>query len=303
MRSPDWHILYRGPLSSCNYACTYCPFAKSRNTRRELADDARRLERFVDWVVGREERIAILFTPWGEALIRRHYQQAFVRLSNAENVSKVAAQTNLSSRLDWLGQCDLQSTALWATWHPSQTTLEEFVGRTEELDAIGVRYSVGVVGLKEHFDGIGRLRARLRPEVYLWVNAFKRRPDYYTATEIEQLREVDPLFSVNNTRHPSLGQSCRAGSTSFTVDGGGDVRRCHFVTAPIGNIFGSRGVEGALAERPCPNETCGCHIGYVHLDRLGQYEIYGDGLMERIPKGWPGLAVRSLTSQGEIAEG
>ena len=26
-------ILYRGPLSSCNYGCEYCPFAKHRETR------------------------------------------------------------------------------------------------------------------------------------------------------------------------------------------------------------------------------------------------------------------------------
>ena len=43
-------ILYRGPLSSCNYACGYCPFAKRRETREELAADARALGRFVDWV-------------------------------------------------------------------------------------------------------------------------------------------------------------------------------------------------------------------------------------------------------------
>ena len=34
-----WSIYYRGSLSSCNYACGYCPFAKTRNTRSELARD------------------------------------------------------------------------------------------------------------------------------------------------------------------------------------------------------------------------------------------------------------------------
>ena len=31
--------------------------------------------------------------------------------------------------------------------------------------------------------------------------------------------------------------------------------------------------------------TCGCHIGYIHLDELGLYEVFGEGLMERIPQG------------------
>ena len=46
-------ILYRGPLSSCNYACGYCPFAKRRETAAELARDRTALERFVAWVAAR----------------------------------------------------------------------------------------------------------------------------------------------------------------------------------------------------------------------------------------------------------
>ena len=40
-------ILYRGPLSSCNYSCNYCPFAKTKNTKAELAADTEKLNRFV----------------------------------------------------------------------------------------------------------------------------------------------------------------------------------------------------------------------------------------------------------------
>ena len=74
-------ILYRGPLSSCNYGCEYCPFAKHHETAAELARDRRALERFIDWVAARAhgDRIAILFTPWGEALVRRWYRDALVR--------------------------------------------------------------------------------------------------------------------------------------------------------------------------------------------------------------------------------
>src|SRR5918912_2956045 len=70
-------ILYRGPLSSCNYGCTYCPFAKHAETTAEHEVDRRALERFVAWVgERRDDWISVFFTPWGEALIRRRYQQA-----------------------------------------------------------------------------------------------------------------------------------------------------------------------------------------------------------------------------------
>jgi MoaA/NifB/PqqE/SkfB family radical SAM enzyme len=277
-----WTILYRGPLSSCNYACDYCPFAKTRNTRAELADDAAKLARFVDWVEKRREKIGVLFTPWGEALIHRHYQEAITTLSHLPNVWRVAIQTNLSCDLDWIDQCDKSVAAFWTTYHPSQISLRRFVEQCARLDAFGARYSVGVVGLREHFAAIGKLRAALRPETYIWVNAYKRTADYYTTEEIEDLRAVDHLFDWNRVAHPSLGRGCHAGQSVFTVDGNGDVRRCHFIKEIIGNIY-EPGFENALTPRPCTNNSCGCYIGYVHMPHLRLDEVYGDGLLERVP--------------------
>src|SRR3712207_9475191 len=63
----------------------------------------------------------------------------------------------------------------------------------------------------------------------LWVNAYKRRPDYYGPGEADWLTAVDPLFPLNNTRHASLDRPCRAGESVVSVDGDGTVRRCHFI--------------------------------------------------------------------------
>src|SRR5262245_63951344 len=94
-------ILYRGPLSSCNYDCHYCPFAKRRESAAELAVDREALARFCNWVRNRtEDQLAVFFTPWGEALVRHWYRDAIATLSYMPNVRKVAVQTNLSCRLD-----------------------------------------------------------------------------------------------------------------------------------------------------------------------------------------------------------
>ena len=45
---------------------------------------------------------------------------------------------------------------------------------------------------------IADLRRELPADVYLWVNAYKRNPDYYTAEMVEKLTRLDPLFPVNN---------------------------------------------------------------------------------------------------------
>jgi MoaA/NifB/PqqE/SkfB family radical SAM enzyme len=278
-------ILYRGPLSSCNYDCAYCPFGKRRESKAELDRDRDCLERFVRWVGGRDDEIGVLFTPWGEALVRRWYQEALAKLTRMPHVRKVAIQTNLSCRLDWVEACDKTKLALWCTFHPTETTRDRFLTQCRGLLDRGVRFSVGAVGMREHLDEIARLRESLPPEVYLWVNAYKREPDYYSAEMIEDLTRIDPLFPLNGRYHPSRGESCRAGRSVIAVDGDGTIRRCHFVKEPIGNIY-EPGFEECLVERPCPNESCGCHIGYVHLDRLKLYETFGDGVLERVPVGY-----------------
>lgn len=276
-------ILYRGPLSSCNYGCTYCPFAKHHETRTEHDVDRHDLGRFIEWVSGRtQDQISVFFTPWGEALIRKRYQQAFIRLSSLAHVQKVAIQTNLSCALAWVEDCDKQRIALWATYHPSETTREKFLAKCRDLDQRGVQYSVGMVGFRDTVDEIEAMRAALPARVYLWINAYKRKADYYPSEIVDRFTAIDPLFPLNNTRHPSLGRSCHTGETVISVYGDGTAQRCHFVKQPIGNIY-EAGFERALKPRVCTNSTCDCHIGYVHLQPLSLDAVFGDGLLERIP--------------------
>ena len=289
-----YNVLYRGPLSSCNYGCAYCPFAKRDETHSDLADDRHALDRFLGWIAAQTQcRFGILFTPWGEALIRRWYQRALVLLTNLDHIDRAAIQTNLSCALDWVGECRLDRLALWTTFHPTEIARDTFVAKVCRLHDRGVRLSVGVVGLREHLDEIEQLRRELPSDVYLWINAFKRTPDYYRDADLEQLIAIDPLFPVNNNRHSSRNEACAAGETTFTVDGSGVMRRCHFVDEPIGHID-RHDWQAALAPRLCPNATCSCHIGYVHLRRLRQDEVYGENILERIPSRIP-LLIRSTT--------
>lgn len=281
-----WRILYRGSLSSCNYDCSYCPFAKTTNTVEQLAQDRKELERFVDWVSRQKRQIGILFTPWGEALGHPAYRQALVRLSSMPHINRVSIQTNLSATLNDLSAANRNTLALWSTFHPTQTSVEEFLKRCAVLELMGIRYSVGVVGLREHFPAIEALRNRLPAEVYVWVNAFKTIPDYYQPGEVDYLARIDPYFRWNLYRYPSLGGDCQTGDQVFSVDGAGEVRRCHFVPARIGNIYDDD-FEDCLRPRPCPVATCGCHIGYVHRPLLDLGRLFGGGLLERIPDRWP----------------
>jgi MoaA/NifB/PqqE/SkfB family radical SAM enzyme len=230
-------ILYRGPLASCNYGCEYCPFAKRKDSRAQLATDRAAWLRFVDWVVAQppDDQLGVLVTPWGEALIRRWYQDGLAELSHLPQITRAAAQTNLSGSLDWLVAANPERLALWCTYHPEWTALDEFLAQCRRLDAAGVRYSVGVVGQREHHAAALAVRAALPPETYVWINAVKAVA--YSADEIVAWEAIDPLFRINLARWPSHGAACGAGERAITVDGDGTMRRCHFISTPIGNLY------------------------------------------------------------------
>jgi MoaA/NifB/PqqE/SkfB family radical SAM enzyme len=276
-------ILFRGYLSSCNYDCAYCPFAKKEDDRAARERDRASVERFVRWADGwTTRRLGILFTPWGEALVRAWYRDAIAALSRMEHVDRVAIQTNLSGPLSFLDACDASRVALWCTYHPTQVSRPRFVARCRELARRGVRFSVGVVGTPDHFAEIEALRGELPPETYLWVNAVRSLASRYTRADVDFLERVDPHFAHNLSPPPSLGAPCRAGESVISVDGAGDVRRCHFVREVIANIY-EPGWDEALAPKACPNAVCDCHIGYVHRRDLKLYDVFRGGVLERIP--------------------
>ena len=191
-------ILYRGSLSSCNYSCVYCPFAKTENTAEELKQDQTELESFTAWLENLNRPVQLLFTPWGEALHHRYYQQALCQISHMPHVKKAAIQTNLAAGLNWIPASNTNVLAFWSTFHPSQVSRKQFLKRVRQVAENGNRISAGVVGLKEHFDEIEALKNELPAQVRLWINAYKREPQYYLEKELQFLESLDQTFPVNN---------------------------------------------------------------------------------------------------------
>lgn len=276
-------LLYRGPVTSCDFDCSYCPFAHAADPSEVIAADRIGVERVVSWAENHPEaELGIFFTPRGEALLHAHYRDAIVRLSRCTSVRRVVVQTNLSVDLEWLGLAHGPRVALWCSYHPDAISRERFLHQRVVLAGLGIRHSVGMVGLREHLDEIEVMRRALPESVYLWVNAYRRGTGYTTPLERARIEAVDPLFRYSMERQPSLGRACATGEGVVSVDHLGAVRRCHFVDALIGNLEDPDLVQ-RLVPRPCPNEQCRCHIGYVHLNSLRLGEAFGDGVLERVP--------------------
>lgn len=261
-------ILWRGPLDSCNYSCSYCPFAKREPSQTVLQQDRQALDRFVSWVsVSTRYALRILFTPYGEALIWPWYRQAMTRLSKLDHVEQVSIQTNGSGPMDFVEQADLRKLSLWISWHPTEIDRTPFADRVVQLSQKGVMLSVGAVALAAHLQDIEALRAALPHTIPMWLNAAK--PGFrYTEEELQRWKAIDPDFDCELRRHRSLGKSCTTGTESIAVDGDGEITRCHFVDSRIGNLY-SDDLDEVLLPNPCPRKTCECWIGYVHLVELG----------------------------------
>lgn len=262
-------VLYRGPLSSCNFACGYCPFAKRKETRPQLARDRTALLRFVEWIAReREHQWRIVVTPWGEALVRKWYREAIRNLSHFPHVRSVGAQTNLSGPIDWAQDADFGRLYFWAAYHPGQMDRDRFLAKVRRLRKWGVRLSVGMVGVPDHLPEAQQLRAVLPKDVSMWINPQLPRSRPCTAEELEEWSRIDPEFGESSRRQLSRGRECYSGETTFTVDGEGDMRRCHFVSEVIGNIHNSDWLY-ALRPRVCPRLTCDCYLGTSQLkDRV-----------------------------------
>jgi MoaA/NifB/PqqE/SkfB family radical SAM enzyme len=282
-------VLFRTRLEWCNFTCHYCPW--NANVTRVPADafreDEARLVRIVDRISELPREVEFFITPKAEYLVLPYWRREVARLLALPHVRRVTVQTNLSFGVaGWLDEIELRKLALWTTYHPGETGLAPLLEKWSLLRQRGVPFSVGIVGTRENVPHAEGLRRLLPRDVYLWVNAYKREPDYYGEDELARIIAVDPLFALNNQHYPSLGQPCTAGQRAVYLDDEGDIRRCFFVGGVLGNLYRDGWVTHA-APLACPVKTCHCYVGHMHVVELDFRDVYGENLAARIPLNWP----------------
>jgi MoaA/NifB/PqqE/SkfB family radical SAM enzyme len=299
-------VLFRTRLEWCHFTCGYCPWNAEvhKLPAQAFHDDERRLGRILDRLAELPQSVEFFITPKAEYLVLPYWREAVRRLLSLPHVERVTIQTNLSFDLaEFLDRVDASKLALWTTYHPTEVNaagLEELYGKWRLLQERGVPFSVGIVGTRENLPHMRLLRERLDRRIYLWVNAYQREPNYYSAEELAEIRGIDPFFDLNNQHFPSLGQPCTAGQRAVYLDDEGDLRRCFFVGTVIGNLFKDGWVTLAGPER-CPKATCHCYVGHMHIAALDFRGIYGEYVAARIPKEWQqwiGMGERVAHLQG-----
>jgi 3-deoxy-D-manno-octulosonate 8-phosphate phosphatase KdsC-like HAD superfamily phosphatase len=259
-------IYYRGNIRSCNYSCSYCPF---RSLSGSADADEAALTRFCGRVRELGDGLVIMFVPSGEALIHGCYQKAMASLCKYDNVNTVGCQTNLSfdvnEFLTRIEGCNAKI-SLWCTFHPSQTTLRDFLGQCGILKEHDIPFCVGAVGDPKNIPVLQELRGKLPSDTYMWINAIKARPPkVYSPGEVEAFTAIDPLFKLELTDFAAEPKSCAGGKENIFVSGGGDYFSCNISKARLGNLYSEENIETL---KTCRSKKCDCYLAYSNRNEM-----------------------------------
>ncbi|MCM1539784.1 MAG: STM4011 family radical SAM protein [Blautia sp.] len=292
-------VIYRGNLKSCNYTCSYCPFAKHRALTAELEKDRRNFERFCDSVEMRVQDFsigAVFVTPYGEASIHRWYWEGLSRLAELPGIDRVGMQTNLSFSVeecmeifDSFRENDVsgglfpeqkrEKLCIWATFHPEMTTVDMFAAKCRRLAQNHVQVCAGAVGVPENIQLIRELREKLSPAVYLWVNRMDGLKRNYRLDEISAFTEIDPFFTCE-LDYPEADPSMCADRCFVEADG--KVRSCN-ISRPKGAGWYESGEEEIFAPA-CSGKRCTCYLSYGGRSDFTWKNIFGEYSVFRIPR-------------------
>lgn len=280
-------ITYRGALKSCNYSCYYCPFAKNDINNKELDIDKKAFDKFCETIskCSFNNRINILIAPYGEALIHKYYSIGIAKLSKNNNVNIIGIQTNLSWDAEkWIKDmkneiADFTKITLWCTYHPTMTSLDEFVKKVEYLSEF-INLSVGVVGDPTALDEIKALRDALPIQVYLWINNMDGKRRKYTEEEIVFFEEIDPLFSLEISRYGE-NYSCSCLKNHRFITAKGDMFFCNRNPKVLGNMYKTKNI---IDDNHCSKRRCDCYLSYSHLSNIKELQFFGGQELVRVPK-------------------
>lgn len=280
---------YRGLLKSCNYRCGYCPFSKTAASPSAIRADREALLRFCRYIASREATpgsLQVFLLPYGEGMIHPHYTEALVWLSQLPSVRRISCQTNLSWDIDRFadnvraGGGTLSRLAFWCSFHPSCTSLADFISQCKKLDRYGIRYCAGMVARPGCESLAEELRRALPPRIYMWLNGMDGLDRPYTTEETTRFNAIDPFFPLEQQVFPADEQDCRGGKESVFVRADGRTAWCPVAGGYSGNLYEpTRGAGGK-----CRAFRCRCYLAYSNRRTSGLEPFFGRGAFLRIPE-------------------
>lgn len=236
----------------------------------QLEKDKKALFDFIDKIKDFKKPHAVQIVPYGEALIHEYYWQAMAALSQIETQDYTGCQTNLSFPIEKMleiydkYQGKREKLRLWCTFHPSMTTVDDFIEQCTKLKAADISFCAGMVGDPKEIPALLELRQKLPDSIYLWINKMDGLIDSYTSKEIEIFQEIDPYFSLQLKHWKADLTKCRH-SSFYKADGSEYFCNLHASSKHTADGDG------------CGRKECSCYLAYCNrrdIDELLFFEPY-----------------------------
>lgn len=300
-------ILYRGSLKSCNYTCSYCPFAKHPPSGREQEKDKEEWGKFCRSTAERASALgvfALMVVPYGEALIHPWYWEGLAFLSRIAQAEFVGVQTNFSFSVDqamklWEGAGGRkEKLRLWATFHPEMVSPEDFAKKCRKVQSKGISLCAGAVGVPENLPLLDRLRRLLPASIYLWINAMDGLRRAYTKEEEQAFSALDPFFTRELSAVFANPEYCK---NRVFIEGNGRMQTCNISGRTVGSWYQE---NFSFPSPVCSRKTCSCYLAYGGRTDWINHLLFGRYPVFRIPKFFSAVFFdidKTLLPQGERA--
>lgn len=298
-------VLYRGSLKSCNYSCSYCPFAKHPRLNREMEKDRAEWLRFCRSLKERARELGkfgLMIVPYGEAMNHSWYWEGLGEISALKEAEAVGAQTNFCFSLKDAIQhfCDAggkkEKLRLWATFHPEMVSVEVFAQACQKAREEGIALCAGAVGVPENLSLIGVLRRCLPDEIYLWINAMDGLKRAYTREEVQAFSAIDPFFIRELSAIPAKRKNC---TNRLFIEGNGKMQTCNISGRMPGNWYQE---DFSFPSPVCRQKACSCYLAYGGRGDWVNTLLFGNYPLFRIPRYFPAVFLDidgTLLQEGE----
>jgi organic radical activating enzyme len=232
----------------CNYRCEYCSGARTRkeSLRGRSREDIDQVIRFFNqtgkrWLLG---------MSGGEPTIHPHFRTLIEGLRDQHCFYFF---TNLSFDVDWFTEFVPPERVQYikASLHP-QANPEEFMNKFKRLEDLGYNPILIMVSAPDQFDRIREIGTRCRDAKHAFTlsvmqgpyrggnypNDFNADQREFIETHTTEPGSLIRLFSNTPGGLNTLGMTCPAGKTSFTLDmETGDLLTCEAVHKNHGNVY------------------------------------------------------------------
>lgn len=241
---------YNGRYAHCNYACPYCYVATSVNKGMHIVYDLDKWEKAFSRHF--ENVDTVFYFSYGEPMTGgKHFYEA-LEMIGRHPMWSARMTSNVSLPLEKLLQTRLareHRLNVNASFHPTQTSIEAFVSKCDQLRAAGIEPSVIYVmypnqidDLEEKYMPVFRGKGyRVHIRAFRGLYKGKKYPQAYTK---EQWKKTAKYMDRGNFKYQlpavnGLGRMSMLGMTHILVDNYGKIEMCDSYVGDrhYGNIF------------------------------------------------------------------